>query len=58
MSFWDPSNSIKELRLMNKQPAYRFVLAWLLVVMRLGAIYVALPITGYFAVPLMVQMLR
>ena len=58
MSFWDPSSSIKELRLMSKQPAYRFVLAWLLVVMRIGAVYLALPITGYYAVPQIVQMLR
>ena len=51
MGFWDPSTSIKELRLMSKQPAYRFVMAWLLVAMRLGIVYVVVPVSGYFAVP-------
>jgi len=58
MSFWDPSSSIKELRLMSKQPAYRFVLAWLLVAMRIGAVYSVIPITGFYAIPQIVQMLR
>lgn len=58
MHFWDPSNSIKELRLMSKQPAYRYVLAWLLVFMRIGVMYVAPLTMGYLAVSELSQMLR
>ncbi len=35
---------LKELRLMHSQPAYRFVMAWLLVVLRLSLVFVALPV--------------
>lgn len=44
MDFLDFSRLLKELRLMHQQPGYRFVLAWLLVVMRLGLLFVALPV--------------
>ena len=44
MDFLDFSRLVRELRLMHSQPAYRFVLAWLLVVMRLGLVFVALPV--------------
>lgn len=44
MDFLDFSRSLKELRLMHQQPGYRFVLAWLLVVMRLSLVFVALPV--------------
>lgn len=44
MDFLDFSRLLKELRLMHQQPGYRFVLAWLLVVMRLGLVFVALPL--------------
>jgi hypothetical protein len=44
MDFLDFSRLLKELRLMHQQPGYRFVLAWLLVVMRLGLVFVALPV--------------
>ena len=44
MDFLDFSRLLKELRLMHGQPAYRFVLAWLLVVMRLSLVFVALPV--------------
>lgn len=44
MGFLDFSRSLKELRLMHRQPGYRFVLAWLLVVMRLSLVFVALPV--------------
>ena len=58
MGLWDPSQSIKELRLMNNQPGYRFVLAWFLVVMRLGIGYVAIPAAGFMALKHVVQLLR
>ncbi len=44
MDFLDFSRLLKELRLMHRQPGYRFVLTWLLVVMRLGLVFVALPV--------------
>lgn len=44
VDFLDFSRLLKELRLMHSQPAYRFVLAWLLVVMRLSLVFVALPV--------------
>lgn len=44
MDFLDFSRLLKELRLMHGQPAYRFVLAWLLVVIRLSLVFVALPV--------------
>ena len=46
MDFLDFSRLLKELRLMHHQPGYRFVLAWFLVVMRLGLVFVALPVGG------------
>lgn len=46
MDFLEFSRLLKELRLMHQQPGYRFVLAWLLVVMRLGLVFVALPVGG------------
>lgn len=46
----DISKELKELRLMGKQPGYRFVLMWSLVVLRVGVRYVAIPLTlMYFA---------
>jgi hypothetical protein len=44
MDFLDFSRLLKELRLMHSQPAYRFVLTWILVVMRLSLVFVALPV--------------
>lgn len=44
MVFLDFSRMLKELRLMHSQPAYRFVMAWLLVVLRLSLVFVALPV--------------
>lgn len=44
MDLMDFSRLLKELRLMHQQPGYRFVLAWFLVVMRLGLVFVALPV--------------
>lgn len=44
MAFLDFSRMLKELRLMHSQPAYRFVMAWLLVVLRLSLVFVALPV--------------
>ena len=35
---------LKELRLMHSQPAYRFVMALILVVLRLSLVFVALPV--------------
>ena len=46
MDFLDFSRLLKELRLMHSQPAYRFVLAWLLIAMRQGFLFLALPIGG------------
>ena len=45
-SFMDFSKLLRELRLMAKQPGYRFVLVWLLVLFRLLLCYVALPAAG------------
>lgn len=36
MDFLDFSKLLKELRLMEKQPGYRFVMAWLLIALRYG----------------------
>jgi len=44
MDFLDFSRSLRELRLMHRQPGYRFLLAWLLIVMRLSLVFVALPV--------------
>ncbi len=43
---------------MAQQPGYRFVLVWLLIVMRLGLIYVALPIGGVTVLHRIVDFLR
>ena len=43
---------------MGAQPAYRFVLVWLLIVMRLGLLYVALPIGGVVALHRAVEFFR
>lgn len=40
---------------MNKQPAYRFLMAWPLVAMRMGVVYIVVPVGGYFAVPQLLQ---
>ena len=56
MGLWDPAQSMKELRLMNNQPAYRFVLAWFLVVMRLGIGYLTVLAAGYLALKHVVQL--
>jgi len=45
MNFLDISKLLKELRLMEKQPGYRFVMAWLLIVLWL-AIVIALSMGG------------
>ena len=58
MDFLDFSKPLKELRLMAHQPGYRFVLVWLLVAMRLGLMYVALPISGVAAVHQFLEFLR
>jgi hypothetical protein len=58
MDFLDFSKPLKELRLMGAQPGYRFVLVWLLIVMRLGLLYVALPVGGVVAVHKLVEFLR
>ncbi len=44
MDFLDFSQLLRELRLMHQQPGYRFVLAWLLIVMRLALVFIALPV--------------
>ena len=46
MDFLDFSRLLREVRLMHSQPAYRFVLAWLLIVIRQGFVFLALPIGG------------
>ena len=43
---------------MGSQPAYRFLLVWLLIVMRLGLLYVAMPIGGVVALHRFVEFLR
>lgn len=58
MDFLDFSKPLKELRLMASQPGYRFVLVWLLIVMRLGLVYVALPVGGVVIVQRIVDFLR
>lgn len=58
MDFLDFSKPLKELRLMASQPGYRFVLVWLLIVMRLGLVYVALPVGGVVMVQRIVDFLR
>ena len=58
MDFLDFSKPLKELRLMAQQPGYRFVLVWLLIVMRLGLVYVALPIGGVTVLNRIVDFLR
>lgn len=58
MDFLDFSRPLKELRLMGSQPAYRFLLVWLLIVMRLGLLYVAMPIGGVVALHRFVEFLR
>lgn len=58
MDFLDFSKPLKELRLMGAQPGYRFVLVWLLIVMRLGLLYVALPVGGVVAVHKFGEFLR
>ena len=58
MDFLDFSKPLKELRLMSAQPAYRFVLVWLLIVMRLALLYLALPIGGAVALYKVVEFLR
>jgi len=58
MDFLDFSKPLRELRLMGQQPGYRFVLVWLLVVMRLGLLYVALPIGGAAVLHRIVDFLR
>lgn len=58
MDFLDLSKPLKELRLMSGQPAYRFVLVWLLIVMRLVLLYLALPIGGAVVLHKVVEFLR
>jgi hypothetical protein len=58
MDFLDFSKPLKELRLMASQPGYRFVLMWLLIVMRLGLVYVALPVGGVVMVQRIADFLR
>lgn len=43
---------------MGSQPAYRFVLVWLLIVMLLGLLYIALPIGGAVALHRAVEFFR
>lgn len=45
MDFLDFSKLLKELRPMEKQPGYRFVMAWLLIALRYG-IVIALSLGG------------
>ena len=58
MDFLDFSKPLKELRLMAPQPGYRFVLVWLLIVMRLGLIYVVLPVSGVVVLHRMIDFFR
>jgi hypothetical protein len=58
MDFLDFSRLLKELRLMQHQPGYRFVLAWLLIVMRLGLVFVGLPVGSSFMVLKLLDVLK
>ncbi len=58
MDFLDFSKPLKELRLMASQPAYRFLLVWLLIVMRLGLLYLALPIGSFVLLRRFIEFLR
>lgn len=58
MNFLDFSRLLKELRLMHQQPGYRFVLAWLLIVMRLGLVFVALPVGSGMVIFKLVDVLK
>jgi len=58
MDFLDFSRLLKELRLMQHQPDYRFVLAWLLIVMRLSLVFVGLPVGSSFMVLKLLDVLK
>jgi hypothetical protein len=58
MDFSDFCKPIKELRLMGAQPAYRFILVWLLIVMRVVLPYLVLPIGGALALQNFFEFLR
>ena len=58
MDFLDFSKPIRELRLMSAQPGYRFVLVWLLIVVRLCLIYFALPVGGALVIHRFIEFLR
>lgn len=58
MDFLDFSKPLKELRLMGSQPAYRFVLVWLLIVMRLSLVFVALPVGSGMVIFKLVEVIK
>ncbi len=46
MDAFNLSKPLRELRLMARQPGYRFFLAWFLILFRIGLFYLALSLGG------------
>ena len=58
MDFWNFPKLLRELRLMETQPGYRFVLVWTLIALRLGLLYLVLPAGGFLVLRRLIEFLR